>query len=84
MLSGQVCLYVVYIACMPKYRCSSALGYFTSRPALKGYVREMNSLLQVCKQMEAIGMIGKLSRKTDATTRLLSECSDHEAMLKLC
>ena len=30
------------------------LGYFTSRPALKGYVRGCNSLLQACKQLEAI------------------------------
>ena len=27
-------------------------GYFTSRPALKGYVREMNSLLQSCRHLE--------------------------------
>jgi lysosomal alpha-mannosidase len=29
-------------------------GYFTSRPALKGYVRKSNSLLQSCKQLEAV------------------------------
>ena len=28
-------------------------GYFTSRPALKRYVRKSNGLLQVCKQIEA-------------------------------
>jgi len=33
---------------------STYLGYFTSRPALKGYVREMNSLLQTCTQAEAL------------------------------
>ena len=27
-------------------------GYFTSRPALKGYVRTSNNVLQACKQME--------------------------------
>ncbi|XP_071483413.1 lysosomal alpha-mannosidase-like [Diadema antillarum] len=27
-------------------------GYFVSRPAIKGYVRESNNLLQVCKQLE--------------------------------
>ncbi|KAI8490965.1 mannose metabolic process [Branchiostoma belcheri] len=30
-------------------------GYFTSRPAFKGYVRRCNNLLQVCKQLEVIG-----------------------------
>jgi len=29
-------------------------GFYTSRPTLKGYVRQNNNLLQVCKQMEAI------------------------------
>ncbi|XP_019848841.1 PREDICTED: lysosomal alpha-mannosidase-like [Amphimedon queenslandica] len=29
-------------------------GYFTSRPALKGYVRQCNAHLQACKQLEAI------------------------------
>ena len=27
-------------------------GYFTSRPALKGYIRELNSLLQSCRHLE--------------------------------
>ena len=31
-----------------------SVGYFTSRPALKGYVRRCNNQLQVCKQLEAI------------------------------
>ncbi len=29
-------------------------GYFTSRPALKGYVHDQSSYLQVCKQLEVI------------------------------
>ena len=29
-------------------------GYFTSRPALKGYTRVCNNILQGCKQLEAI------------------------------
>ena len=29
-------------------------GYYTSRPALKRYVRLSNNHLQVCKQLEAI------------------------------
>ncbi|XP_060071778.1 lysosomal alpha-mannosidase-like [Ylistrum balloti] len=30
-------------------------GYFTSRPALKDYVRRTNNFLQVCKQVSALG-----------------------------
>ena len=29
-------------------------GFYTSRPALKRYIREQNALLQVCKQMESV------------------------------
>uniref|UniRef100_H2Z3Y8 Alpha-mannosidase n=1 Tax=Ciona savignyi TaxID=51511 RepID=H2Z3Y8_CIOSA len=29
-------------------------GYFTSRPGLKGYVRESNKYLQVCNQLETV------------------------------
>ena len=29
-------------------------GYFTSRPALKAYIRESNGMLQACKQMETL------------------------------
>ena len=29
-------------------------GYFTSRPAIKGYVRMCNAHLQACKQLEAV------------------------------
>ena len=36
------------------YYCCYCSGYFTSRPALKGYVRKCNNRLQVCKQLEAI------------------------------
>ena len=50
------------------------IGYFTSRPALKGYVREMNNLLQVCTQIEALGF-GTGKKMSDHTTRYLSEHS---------
>lgn len=42
--------------CMYLYTCMvlCATGYFTSRPALKAYVREMNNLLQTCSQAEAM------------------------------
>ena len=46
-------------------------GYFTSRPALKAYVREMNSLLQVCKQLEVLGTPLMSQRKTTATSKHL-------------
>ncbi|OWF45655.1 lysosomal alpha-mannosidase-like [Mizuhopecten yessoensis] len=39
-------------------------GYFSSRPALKEYVRRTNNFLQVCKQMDAIAML----RDTDNST----------------
>ena len=53
------------------YLCMSVIiiilsGYFTSRPALKGYVRELNSLLQVCNQLEVLGT--KKSIRTNAAS----------------
>ena len=36
------------------YAVFLSLGYFTSRPAIKGYVRQCNAHLQACKQLEAI------------------------------
>ena len=48
-----------------------AAGYFTSRPGLKGYVREMNSFLQVCKQVEVIGTPLMSLRQTKASSRKL-------------
>jgi hypothetical protein len=45
-------------------------GYFTSRPALKGYVRELNSLLQVCNQLEVLGT-KKSVRTNTASTKTL-------------
>ena len=47
------------------------VGYFTSRPALKGYVREMNNLLQVCMQIEALGL-GSGKKMSDHTSMILS------------
>lgn len=46
---GQVPVIVDRNICMLFY---ISLGYYTSRPGLKGYAREMNSLLQSCKQFE--------------------------------
>ena len=47
------------------------VGYFTSRPALKGYARKLNSLLQVCKQLEVLGEPLSKARKTTATSAQL-------------
>ncbi|KAJ1368391.1 hypothetical protein KIN20_029516 [Parelaphostrongylus tenuis] len=33
-------------------------GYFTSRPTLKGMIREASSLLQLCKQLDALADLG--------------------------
>jgi len=33
-------------------------GYFTSRVALKGYERTSNNFLQVCKQLDALSLLG--------------------------
>ena len=33
-------------------------GYFTSRPALKGYVRSTNNFLQVVKQLDVLAQLG--------------------------
>ena len=48
-------------------------GYFTSRPALKGYVREMNSFLQTCKHMEVLGVPLAPYRSNKLTSRKLQE-----------
>ena len=49
------------------------VGYFTSRPALKGYARKLNSLLQVCKQLEVLGEPLSKARTTTATSEKLSK-----------
>ncbi|KAL5264156.1 hypothetical protein ACHWQZ_G005288 [Mnemiopsis leidyi] len=43
-------------------------GYFTSRPALKGYVRDCNNVLQVCKHVEAAA---EAEEKLGASSELL-------------
>ncbi|CAC5389067.1 MAN2B1 [Mytilus coruscus] len=39
-------------------------GYFTSRPTLKGYVRQTNNFLQVCKQLDGLAEL----KDTDNST----------------
>jgi lysosomal alpha-mannosidase len=48
-------------------------GYFTSRPALKGYTRVSNSLLQTCKQAEVLGESPTLHRHTQASSVTLAQ-----------
>lgn len=43
-------------------------GYFTSRPTIKGYARELNGLLQTCKQMEVLSQ-GHTKYSSDALKR---------------
>jgi len=39
-------------------------GYFTSRPTLKGYVRDCNNVLQTCKQvLKMEWVLGSLFKK---------------------
>ena len=57
---------------------SHALGYFTSRPALKGYVREMNSLLQSCKQFEVLG-----TKKSARSNSVVTSYTLRETLISL-
>ncbi|XP_022084551.1 lysosomal alpha-mannosidase-like [Acanthaster planci] len=58
-------------------------GYFTSRPALKGYVRDTNNFLQVCKQLEVWGsMLPGLKLKTSSSTlrKSMGVAQHHDAV----
>ncbi|XP_064609244.1 lysosomal alpha-mannosidase-like [Liolophura sinensis] len=47
-------------------------GYFTSRAALKGYVRRTNNFLQVCKQMDALAQLDD-SQHSSVSVEVLKE-----------
>ncbi|KAM4676223.1 lysosomal alpha-mannosidase [Discoglossus pictus] len=60
-------------------------GYFTSRPAFKGYERRSNNFLQVCNQMEAL--TGKAAREgpfgssnTTVLRRAMGVAQHHDAV----
>ncbi|KAL9966329.1 hypothetical protein ACROYT_G024383 [Oculina patagonica] len=56
-------------------------GYFTSRPALKRYVRYNNDLLQVCKQLELInGPAKKNGPTSDTLRRAMGVAQHHDAV----
>ncbi len=48
-------------------------GYFTSRPALKRYVRAMSGMLQSCKQLESFAVLHGLKRSTSSSSDMLSK-----------
>ncbi|XP_063677322.1 lysosomal alpha-mannosidase-like isoform X2 [Bolinopsis microptera] len=52
-------------------------GYFTSRPTLKGYVRDCNNVLQVCKHVEAAAAPGDKLGATSELLRLAMGVSQH-------
>lgn len=58
-------------------------GYFSSRPALKRYVRESNNLLQVCKQIEAFSAQNTnpvYRAKVEAFKRAMGVAQHHDAV----
>ncbi|XP_033115581.1 lysosomal alpha-mannosidase-like [Anneissia japonica] len=52
-------------------------GYFTSRPSIKGYVRESNNILQICKQLE---ILGKSKASSDILKRAMAVAQHHDAV----
>ncbi|XP_038060793.1 lysosomal alpha-mannosidase-like [Patiria miniata] len=58
-------------------------GYFTSRPGLKGYVRETNNFLQVCKQLEVWGSFLpnlKLQTNSNILRKFMGVAQHHDAV----
>ncbi|KAK7360609.1 hypothetical protein VNO77_02616 [Canavalia gladiata] len=55
-------------------------GYFTSRPALKGYVRVMSSYYQVARQLEYFKGRNETGPNTDALADALSIAQHHDAV----
>ena len=55
-------------------------GYFTSRPALKGMIREANSQLQACKQVHALfgGKVG--DERLETAKRAVAVNQHHDAV----
>ena len=55
-------------------------GFYTSRPALKGYIRSLNSLLQVCRQYEVLvgGVLGGAG--SDVLAQMMGVAQHHDAI----
>ncbi|XP_071952735.1 lysosomal alpha-mannosidase-like [Antedon mediterranea] len=52
-------------------------GYFTSRPSIKGYVRESNNILQICKQLE---ILKKSKFSSEILKRAMAVAQHHDAV----
>ena len=55
-------------------------GYFTSRPGLKGYVRELNSFLQTCRHMEFFTKGDHHGLSSDKLTKAVGLAQHHDAV----
>lgn len=58
-------------------------GYFTSRPALKGYVRSCNTFLQTCKQLEVLAQVETIhgsDLKVDVLRQAMGVAQHHDAV----
>jgi lysosomal alpha-mannosidase len=56
-------------------------GFYTSRPALKGYVREMNSFLQTCRHFEQyVGGPGQSGMTSDKLAQAMGVAQHHDAV----
>ena len=53
-------------------------GYYTSRPALKGYVRDCNNVLQTCRQIEVL--VGSPYCDADTLWLAMSVAQHHDAI----
>jgi lysosomal alpha-mannosidase len=56
-------------------------GYFTSRPALKGAIRQANNVLQACQSMDAVGGLGPADfGDVDVLHRAMGILQHHDAV----
>ena len=55
-------------------------GYFTSRPALKGYVRELNSFLQTCRHFELFAGGPGGTETSDKLAQAMGVAQHHDAV----
>ena len=55
-------------------------GYYTSRPALKGYVRDMNSFLQTCRHMEFFTNGDHHGLTSDKLAKAMGVAQHHDAV----
>jgi len=55
-------------------------GYFTSRPSMKGYIRQSNNILQACKQLEVIHREFTDYPSSDRLRRAMALTQHHDAV----